>query len=138
MWDEEGILIVRVFFSVKGCMKKLKSCSSKVFKSTGARSPLFSLRRCCTLGGKSLTGRSLNPSSKRQCVAILTLSVSTSYQRMFRRECGTHHRKIPFRALSLNRRACFPGGRTQTRHPHVRRFRRSSFLLVANSKGDAC
>ena len=99
-------------------------------------SPSFVLCGCETFGGIWARGMSLHPSSNLACVAILTLVVSGSCHEMFRVVCGAHPRKMPFWELGFSLARLFPGGRTHTLHPNVRKFMKSSILFVAFESDD--
>ena len=88
------------------------------------------------LGGSSSRGKSFMPSSNFACFAILTRSVSTSNQMMFLVVLGMNPRNIPLRELFRNFASRGVDGRTHTRQPNVRKFRKFSLRLVMISIGD--
>ena len=88
-WCVRGVSLTVLCMRVaKGVMKNRRSVELISSGSIGGR--LSSTRcRCMMLGDSADDGRSLNPSSNRACVAILTRDVVTSYQRMFLVVYGT-------------------------------------------------
>ena len=88
------------------------------------------------LGGMLVIGRSLNPLSKLACVAILTLDVSGSHQRMLRIAQGTQPRNTPCQEFGLSFAARLPGGQTHARHWKVPKWMKSLTMLVAFVMGD--
>ena len=104
------IVMVRCSRWANGVMQK-QSINVLMSLASIGRGALASARwRCMTFGGTTVIGRSLNPSLKQACVAILTQDVSGSHQRMFLVVHGTHPRKMPRQELGMSFAACFPGG----------------------------